>query len=107
MKLIRKRASYKDKSKYGKKYYKNNFKEINLLQAEAAHQKSKYEKLNKDFTKRKTSKEETVVLSDSLDIDFSSISESNHSSNETGKISIAYDSDSADNDEIISSYISS
>ena len=77
------------------------------MQAEAAHQKSKYEKLNKDFTKRKTSKEETVVIDDSSGSDSSSISESNHSSNETGKISIAYDSDSAENDEISSSYISS
>ena len=37
-------------------YYNKMFKELDLLQAEAAHQKYKYENLNKDFTKRKTSK---------------------------------------------------
>ena len=62
------------------------------MQEEAAHQKSKYRNLNKTFTKRKTSKEETVVIADSLDGDSSSRSESNNSSNETGKNSIAYDS---------------
>ena len=49
------KATWKDKSKYVKKYYKKDFKELNILQAEAAHQKYKYENLNKAFTKRKTS----------------------------------------------------
>ena len=42
--------------------YKNNFKEINLLQAQSAHQNSKYENLNKAFAKKNTSKEDTVIL---------------------------------------------
>ena len=50
------RAAEKYKSKYVNKYYKKKLKELNILQAEAAHQKSKYDNLNKAFTKRKTSK---------------------------------------------------
>ena len=50
------KATGKYKPKYIKKYYKKKFKELNLLQAEADHNKSKYEKLNKSFTKSKTSK---------------------------------------------------
>ena len=76
-------------SKYGKKYYKENFKELNILQAESAHQTFKYEKLNKAFTKSKTSKEDTVNISDSSDRNYSSSSEYNNSSIETRKISIA------------------
>ena len=72
------------------------------MQAEAAHQKSKYEKLNKAFTKRENSKEEAVNIADSLDSNYSSSSESNNYSTKTGKISIAYDSDSADDGEISS-----
>ena len=79
------------------------------MQAEAAHQKSKYEKLNKAFTKRNTSKEETVKLADSSDRNYSSSSESKNSSPKTGKkkTSITYDSDSADDGKISSSYNSS
>ena len=55
-KVLKERASDKDKSKYDNRDYNNKFKELNLLQEEAAHQKSKYEKLNKAYTKRKTSK---------------------------------------------------
>ena len=106
-KLIRKRASYKDKSKYGNKYYKNNFKEINLLQAEAAHQTVKYDNLNKSFTKRNTSKEDTFNIADSSDINSSSSSDSNSSSPETGKLSITYDSYSSGYEKISSSSISS
>ena len=54
--ILKKRAKYKDNTKYGKRDYKNKFKELNLLQAEADHQKSKYENLNKAFAKNKTSK---------------------------------------------------
>ena len=75
------------------------------MQAEAAHQKSNYKKLNKAFTQRKNSKEDTIVLAKYSDRDSSSRSESNHSSNENGKPSIAYDSNSADDDKISSSYI--
>ena len=54
-KFLKARAAEKDKSKYSNKDHKRKFKELNLLQAEAAHQESKYENLNKAFTKRKTS----------------------------------------------------
>ena len=106
-KVLKAGASDKYKYKYVNNDYNKKFKELNLLQAEAAHQKSKYEKLNKDFTKRKTSKEDTVILDDSQDSKSSSRSESNHSSPETDKTSLTYDSDSADDDKISSSSISS
>ena len=61
-KFLKARDRDKCNPKYWKKDYKNNFKEINLFQAEPAHQKSKYEKLNKAFTKKNTSKEETVIF---------------------------------------------
>ena len=98
-KVLKARDSYIDKSKYVKKYYKNKFKELNLIQEKSSHQKSKYEKLNNALTKRNTSKEDIIILDESSDIDFSYIIESNHSSPETGKTSISYDSDSADNDK--------
>ena len=93
-----KRAEEKYKSKYVKKENKKKFKELNLLQAEASHQKSNYENLNKAFTKRKTYREETVNISDSSNINSSSSSESKFFSPKNGKkkISITYDSDSAD-----------
>ena len=75
------------------------------MQVETAHQKSKYEKLNKYFTKRKTSKEESVVLDNSSYRDSSSIYEYENYYNEAGKISINYDSDSADDDKSSSSSI--
>ena len=106
-KVLKSRDLDKYKSKYVNKCYKNSFKELNLLQAESAHQKSNYENLNKAFTKKKTSKEDIVVLADSSDSDSSSRSESNIFSPETGKSSIAYDSDSTHNYNICSSSISS
>ena len=66
-KVFKARAKDKDKPKYGRKHYKNKFKGLNLLQSEAANQKSKYEKSSKTFTKKKTSKKETVVLDDYFD----------------------------------------
>ena len=68
------------------------------MQAESSHQKSKYEKLNKAFAKKKTSKEETVILDDTSDSDSLSSSDSDNSPDEDEKTSFAYDSDSADND---------
>ena len=59
-KVLKARAKDKGNPKYVKNDYKKNFKELNLLQAEAAHQKSKYEKLNKSFTKKKNSREENI-----------------------------------------------
>ena len=73
-KVLKARASEKYKSKYGKKDYKKRFKKLNLLQAEAVHQISKYKKLNKAFTKRNTSEEENFNISDSSDSNSSSIS---------------------------------
>ena len=68
-----------------------------------------YEKLNRAFTKRMTSKEETVNIADSSDINSSSSSESNNYSTKSRKkkTSIIYDSDSADNGKISSSSTSS
>ena len=73
-----------------KKYYKKNFKELNLLQAKAFHQKSKYKKINKYFTKENSSKEETVILYDTSDSDSSSSIEYKNSPDEAEKPSIAY-----------------
>ena len=75
------------------------------MQAEASHKKSKYEKLNKAFTKKKNSKEETVILYDISDRYSSSSSESDNSPDEYVKKSIAYDLDYANDDKISSSYI--
>ena len=61
-KVLKSKAKDKDNPKYGKKDHKNNFKEFTLLQAESAHQNSKCENINKAFTKKKTSKEETAIL---------------------------------------------
>ena len=69
------RAEEKDKSKYVKKEYKKKFKELNIFQEEAAHQNYKYEKINKAFTKRKTSKEETINIYDYYDRNSSSSKE--------------------------------
>ena len=44
-----------------------------------------YENINKSFTRNKTSKEETVILDDSLDSNSSFSSESENYSNEAGK----------------------
>ena len=75
------------------------------MQAEAAHQKYKYEKINKAFTKRKTSKEETINLDESSDRNSSSRNEYKNPSPKTGKkkTSITYDSDSSDDGKISSS----
>ena len=45
------RDAEKYNSKYVRKDYKKKFKELNLLQEETDHHKSKFEKLNKAFTK--------------------------------------------------------
>ena len=76
------------------------------MQVEAAYRKSKYGKINRAFTKRKTSKEETVNIADYSNINYSSRSESNISSPKTGKASITYDSDYSDDEKISSSSIS-
>ena len=95
-KILKSRAAEKDKYKYGNKDYKNKFTELNLLQAEANHQKSKYEELNKSFKIRKIYEEETINLAESLDSNSSSSRESNNYSTRTGKKPIAYDSYSSD-----------
>ena len=99
--VLKKRATDKDNPKHGTKDYKKKFKELNLLEAEAAHKMAKYFKyknLNKAFAKKKTPKEETVNPYDFLDRNSSPRNESKNSSTKNGKTSIAYDSDSADND---------
>ena len=101
------RDAEKDDYKYGKKDYKRNFKEINLLQSDSAHQKSKYENINKPFTKSNNFTEETVNLDDSSDRNSLFSSDSNNSSQKIGKPSIDNDSDSSDNGEISSSSTSS
>ena len=70
------------------------------MEREASNQKAKYlkyKKLNKAFFNKKTPKEETVILDDTLDSDFSSSSEADNSPDEDEKTSIAYYSESADN----------
>ena len=68
------------------------------MQAEAAHQNSKYQNLNKAFTKGNISREEIIILDDTPDRNSSLISEPHNSPDEYEKTSIAYDSDSTDDD---------
>ena len=71
---------------------------MNLLEKEAAHQRAKYlnyKKLNKYFAKKKN----RVILDDPSDSDSSSRSESHNSRDEDDKTSIAYNSESGNNDE--------
>ena len=108
-KFIKASSGEKYKYNYVRRDYKKKFKELNLFQAEAAHQKSNYEKINKAFTKRKTSKKDTVNIADSSDSHSSSRRESNNYYPKAGKnkTSITYDSGSADNGKISSISISS
>ena len=82
-----------------KKGYTKKFKKLNILQAEAALERAKYKQLNKAFAKKKTPKEETVILDDTSDRNYSSSSEAENSPDEDEKTSIAYDSESADYNE--------
>ena len=59
----------------------------------------KYKQLNKAFAKKKTPKEETIILDDTLDRNSSSSSEADNCSDEYEKTSIAYNLESVDNDE--------
>ena len=71
---------------------------MNLLEKEAFHKRAKYlkyKKLNKAFSKRKTS----VILDDPLESDSSSISEGDNYPGEGEKNSIAYDSESGNSDK--------
>ena len=80
------------------------------MEKEAAHQRAKYlkyRKLNKYFAKKKTPKEETVVLDGTSDKDSSSRSEAYNSPGEDEKTSIAYDSESDDDDESSNSSVGS
>ena len=69
------------------------------MHLEAAHQKYKYEKLNKAFAKKKTSKEETVITYDTSDSNSSSISEAESTPDEDENTSIAYDKESDDDED--------
>ena len=71
---------------------------MNLLEKEAAHQRVKYlkyKKLNKTFSKKKT----RVILDDASESNSSSSSESHCSRDEYKKTSIAYDSESGNDDK--------
>ena len=68
---------------------------MNLLEKEAAHQRAKYmkyKKLNKDFAKKNTRKEETIILDDASNSNSLSSSEAHNSNDEDKKTSITYDS---------------
>ena len=92
------KAKTKDKPKYPTKDYKRNYREVNLLEKEATHQRAKclkYNNINKSLAEKKT----CVILDDTLDSDSSSISEAHNYRDEDKKISIAYDSYSGNDDE--------
>ena len=59
----------------------------------------KYKKLNKDFAKKNTRKEETIILDDASNSNSLSSSEAHNSNDEDKKTSITYDSQSGYNDE--------
>ena len=83
---------------------------MNLLKKEAAHQWAnylKYKKLNKSFAKKNTRKEETAIIDDTSDSDFSSSSEDHNSCDEDKEASITYDLESVDNDKSSNSSIDS
>ena len=83
---------------------------MNLLDREAAHQRAKYlkhKKLNKSFATKDTPKEKTVIIYDTSDINSLSSSEAYNSQDEDEKASIAYDSESVDDDKISNSSIGS
>ena len=83
---------------------------MNLFESESVHQRAKYiiyKKLNKVFAKKKTPKEDTVILYDTSYSDSSSSIETENSPDEDDKTSIAYDSESADDDESRNSSIGS
>ena len=76
------KARTEDKHNYSRKEYKRKSREVNLLEKEASHQRTKYlkyKKLNKAFAKKKTRKEENFILDDTWDSDSSSSSESHNS----------------------------
>ena len=75
---------------------------MNLLEKEFTHQRDKYlkyKKLNKAFAKKRTRKENTVVLDDTSDRDLSSSSEEENSPDEGGENSMTYDSESGGSDK--------
>ena len=69
-KFLKARNKDKDNNNYSTKDYKRKSRKMNLLEREDAHQRAKYLKYNKPnkaFAKKKTPKEETVVLYDTSD----------------------------------------
>ena len=83
---------------------------MNLLEKEAAHQRAKYLKYNnldKAFAKKKTCKEDTFILDDTSDRDSLSSSGAHNSRDEDKKTSIAYNSESGNNDKISNIFIDS
>ena len=76
---------------------------MKLLEREAAHQRSKYikyKKLNRAFSEKKNPKEETVIIYDTLDSEYSSSSKDENYPDDYEKTSISYNSESSDDEEI-------
>ena len=104
------KARTKDKPNYSTKDYMRKSREVNLLVKEAVHQRAKYlkyKKLNKSSAKKKTRREETVIIDDTSDSDSYSSSEAHNYRDEDEKTSIAYNSESDNDDKIINSSIGS
>ena len=83
---------------------------MNLLEKEDSHQRAKYlkyKKLNKALAKKKTRKEDTVIIDDTSDSDSCSSSEAHNSRDKEEKTSIAYDSELGNDKEIRNSSIDS
>ena len=79
---------------------------MNLLEKESSHQRAeylKYKKLKQSFAKKKTFKEDTVILYDNSDRNSSSRSEDHNSRDKDNKTSISYDSETGNDDNIINS----
>ena len=107
-KFLKTRNKDRDGPKYSTKYYKRKFIEVNILEKEDTHQKSKhlkYKNLNKDFSKKKTRKEDTGIIDDTSDSVSSSNSEAQKSRGEDKEASIAYDSESGNDDENSNNFI--
>ena len=86
------KEKYRDNPRYYTKDYKIKYREVNLLEKEAAHQRDKdlkYKKLKKAFVKNTTH----AILDDPLDSDSYSSSKSHNSRDKYKKASIAYESD--------------
>ena len=101
-KVLKARTKDKYKPRNEKKDYRKKFKELKLLEREAAHQRTnylKYKNLNKTFTNRKTLKDDTIIIYNTSDSNSLSSSEDYIPPDEYEKTSIAYTSECTDNYE--------